>query len=67
MKYTLKNNPNLKSLDIKVDYVRELLYTLLNYKHLTHKQVINCSQYLDKLILRYEKPPSNNFDYPLYK
>lgn len=56
MKYNLK----LKLLDTKIEYVKQLLYTLLDYKKPTDIEVVNCSQYLDKLIIEYENPKYNS-------
>ncbi|MCY6483791.1 aspartyl-phosphate phosphatase Spo0E family protein [Clostridium aestuarii] len=54
MEYNFVNNQKLKLLDTKVDYVKDLLYILLKYKKPTDTEVVNCSQYLDKLILQYK-------------
>lgn len=55
----LKYNLKLKLLDTKTEYVKQLLYTLLDYKKPTDIEVVNCSQYLDKLILQYENSKCN--------
>ncbi|WP_268048799.1 aspartyl-phosphate phosphatase Spo0E family protein [Clostridium ganghwense] len=50
----------MKLLDSKIEYVKKLLYTLLDYKKPTDIEVINCSQYLDKLIIKYQNSKFNS-------
>lgn len=56
----LKYNLKLKLLDTKIEYVKQLLYTLLDYKNPTDIEVVHCSQYLDKLIIQYENSKCNS-------
>lgn len=48
-------NIYLKILDYKIDALKKNLYFLLDYNELTNEQVVQCSQELDKLILKYER------------
>lgn len=49
------NLKDLKSLDIEINELKELLYMLMKKNDLTDKNVVECSQKLDKLILEYQK------------
>lgn len=46
---------DLQTLDKKIQYWREKLHTLLSYNSLVDDNVVLCSQYLDKLLVEYEK------------
>jgi hypothetical protein len=45
---------DLEILDLEINYLKETLYILLTRKELTSKDVVECSEKLDKLILAYE-------------
>lgn len=49
------NLKDLKALDIEINKVKELLYVLMTQNNLTDKNVVECSQRLDELILEYQK------------
>ncbi|WP_123053838.1 aspartyl-phosphate phosphatase Spo0E family protein [Clostridium sp. JN-1] len=48
-------NLELKSIDKRINDLRESLYILLTNNDITNDVVVNCSQKLDKLILEYQK------------
>lgn len=46
---------DLKSLDIEINELKEILYVLMSKNDLTDEHVVECSQKLDELILEYQK------------
>ena len=46
---------DLKTLDVEINRLKETLYILMNRNDLTDKNVVECSQKLDELILKYQK------------
>ena len=46
---------DLRILDKEINNMKETLYILMTYNRLTDKNVVECSQKLDKLILEYQK------------
>ncbi|MCI1945099.1 aspartyl-phosphate phosphatase Spo0E family protein [Clostridium luticellarii] len=51
---------NLANLDIRINNLKETLYSLMRSGNLTDETVIRCSEKLDKLILEYQR--ENNFN-----
>lgn len=46
---------NLNTLEVKINDLKETLYMLMKGNNLTDKDVVKCSQKLDKLILEYQR------------
>lgn len=46
---------DLKTLDVEINKLKETLYILMNRHDLTDKNVVECSQKLDELILKYQE------------
>ena len=46
---------NLKTLNKEINNLKETLYLLMTYNNFTDKNVVECSQKLDKLIVEYQK------------
>lgn len=46
---------DLKTLDVEINKLKETLYILMNRNDLTDKNVVECSQKLDELILKYQE------------
>ncbi|ACA54846.1 Spo0E family sporulation regulatory protein-aspartic acid phosphatase [Clostridium botulinum] len=57
------NNLQLKTLNLKIYYLKQYLYTLIDKHDLSNAEVIQCSKELDKLIVEYENKKYKN----LYK
>ena len=49
------NTLDLNLLDTEIKDLKETLYLLMKYNDLTNKAVVDCSQRLDELILKYLK------------
>lgn len=48
------NNLQLKTLNLKIYYLKQYLYTLIDKHDLSNAEVIQCSKELDELIVEYE-------------
>ncbi|KGO14428.1 aspartyl-phosphate phosphatase Spo0E family protein [Clostridium botulinum] len=48
------NNLQLKTLNLKIYYLKQYLYALIDKHDLSNAEVIQCSKELDKLIVEYE-------------
>ncbi|WP_446899576.1 Spo0E family sporulation regulatory protein-aspartic acid phosphatase [Clostridium sp. LBM24168] len=48
-------NNNLKELEMQITKLKENLYMLIQHNNLTDYEVVQCSEELDKLILKYQK------------
>lgn len=46
---------DLKTLDVEINNLKETLYILMNRNNLTDENVVECSQKLDELILKYQE------------
>lgn len=51
----MDNFKDLKTLDIEINRLKENLYILMTKNNLTDENVVECSQKLDELILKYQK------------
>ncbi|APH14554.1 Spo0E family sporulation regulatory protein-aspartic acid phosphatase [Clostridium sporogenes] len=54
------NNLQLKTLNLKIYYLKQYLYTLIDEHDLSNAEVIQCSKELDKLIVEYENKKYKN-------
>ncbi|EJO5345980.1 aspartyl-phosphate phosphatase Spo0E family protein [Clostridium botulinum] len=54
------NNLQLKTLNLKIYYLKQYLYTLIEKHDLSNTEVIQCSKELDKLIVEYENKKYKN-------
>ncbi|MCR1933611.1 aspartyl-phosphate phosphatase Spo0E family protein [Clostridium tepidum] len=54
------NNLQLKALNLKIYYLKQYLYTLIEKHDLSNSEVIRCSKELDKLIVEYENKKYKN-------
>ncbi|WP_251860449.1 aspartyl-phosphate phosphatase Spo0E family protein [Clostridium sp. Marseille-Q2269] len=54
------NNLQLKTLNLRIYYLKQYLYTLIDKHDLCNDEVIECSKELDKLIVEYENKKYKN-------